>query len=174
MNRVLRSALTIFTLLILSFYLKHTFALDPAYLIPKFKIDPKITSCAIINSTIDKKLNGFENSKAKHMEIYTKLVDRLEQMIEKWKERGYDVNKVEEDLNTINTMIDEYEQDYEDLKSKIENLKSLCGSDDYKTKLTEVKAALKELRKDGVDIRVFYQTVIRKDIKALKLQKFED
>ena len=107
------------------------------------------------------------------MEIYTKFVDRLEQMIEKWKDRGFDVDKIEEDLNTINGKIDEYEQDYDDLKNKLEDLKSLCGSDDYKTKLTEVKAALKELRKDVVDIRVFYQVTLRKDIRDLKNQTLE-
>ncbi|GIW69435.1 MAG: hypothetical protein KatS3mg101_0182 [Patescibacteria group bacterium] len=171
MKRVFGSALvSIITLTLLYFSKNSTYALVPIEIKDTIKVDPKILACTVISSSINDKLETFSNSETKHLETYTKILDRLSQMIDKWESWGYDVSEIEADLDYIEELVNEYKEDYNDFVSKLTAAKNACGNTDYNTKLTAAKNALKELRGDVVNIRTFYQTELRPDILALKSQ----
>ncbi len=174
MKRVFGAALLSIVTLTLLFLSKNpAYAFVPLEIQDTIKIDPKILTCAMISNSITDKLEAFSSSKSEHMETYTKLTDRLSQMINKWEGWGYDVSEIEADLEYIEELIDEYEQDYDDFVSKLTAAKNTCGNADYSTKLTAAKNALKELRGDVINIRTFYQTELRPHILALKSQNPE-
>ncbi|MFA6982064.1 MAG: hypothetical protein WC243_03525 [Patescibacteria group bacterium] len=170
------SVISIFTLL--SILAAPVFALDPIYQIPNkiidvSKIDIKTVSCAIIKSSIDNRISNFNTRYNNHLEVYTKLTDRLEQMIEKWQGWGYETSNVEGDLDNLKEMIKEYKDDHEDLIAKLTAARDSCGSSSYSTKVTAAKEALKELRGDTVAIRNLYQSILRQHILELKNQETE-
>lgn len=161
----------IFLTLLFIFSTKYIYAFVPIVPDIKLKLDPKIVSCVLIANKYDEKLSKFIDSHNTHIEIYTKLSDRLESLVNKWEDWGYDVDQIRDDMNELDILIEEYKEDYEDLEDKIELAKERCTQDDYAAKLSEAKEALKEVRRDVVDIRVFYQTELRPHIVALKQQE---
>ena len=173
MRRVYKLAL-IFVIAIAPFIIltQYTNALIP---FPKteFKLDPKIIACAVISSNIDKKIEAFEDYKSTHLENYTKLYDRITQMVVQWKEWGYNTGDIEDDLDDLDGKIDEFKDHHDDFITKLKDVKSACGSDTFAAKVTAAKTALKTVRSDVVDIRVFYQTVLRKHIVELKSQTID-
>lgn len=170
MNRV-RTALST-VLFVTSFVLsaKPAFALVP--IIKEIsKVDIKTVSCVILANNIDDRVNNFSARYENHLEVYARLVDRLEQMIEKWQGWGYETNDIEGDLDNLKEMIDEYKEDHTNFLTKLTETKNACGTSSYATKISDAKAALKELRGDVVSIRNLYQSVMRQHILELKEQE---
>lgn len=138
------------------------------------KINPVIVetmTCSVLKATFNERISALNEYKSNNLETYTKLVDRVEQMIEKWEGWGYNVGKVEDDLDELNELIEEFEQDYDDLITKTTAARDACGSSGYSSKLNTAKEALKEVRGDVVSIRVHYQTVLRKHVVEIKSQE---
>ncbi len=161
------AALTFFFTVV--FLGKNTYALIAI----ESKINPTVVqslSCVMLANTYDEKISAITSSKTKHLDTYIRLSDRLEQMLDKWKAWGYDVSKIEEDLDKLNDKVSEFEEDFNDFTSKIMAAKAACGSSVYDQKLTDARNALKELKNDSADIRSFYQNSIRKHIVEMKGQ----
>jgi|GEM_PF-1986980 len=155
-----------------------TYALDPSQLqlnknlLQNLKPAWPIT-CKNIDKLIDKRLANFEEKETNHYENYIKLKDRLSEKITRWKNLGYNVSDLEDDLKNLEEKIDKFYTDYNAFRNKLEELKNFtCAStvEDYKTKLAEAKALLKPIKADAAEIRKYYQTTIRPDILALKNQ----
>jgi hypothetical protein len=140
---------------------------------PLLKIDPWALKCGGIKSKAESKITKFGENKNKHYEVYIKLADRLEEKITKWKEMGYDVSNLEDDLDAINGKIDKYDADYKIYTDKLEAIKAInCGNTqtDLTNALKEARNALKEVRSDVVDIKTFYWNTVRQHIIDLKSQ----
>ncbi len=142
----------------------------------QIKLDPdklKLASCTLKKTNIEKRLENFDSKKAKHVEIYTKLKDRLSEKLTSWKEAGYDTDKLESDLKELGTKINKFNTDFKAYIDKLTSTKDLaCDTGtNYSASLKEAKNLLKTVRTDVVDIRTYYQKTIRPDIVALKQQK---
>lgn len=169
----------IFYSLVIFFTARTSFALfpsiDPGMLSPKLKESiSKIfeNKCDTLKNKVTNRVNRFENNEEAHSEVYTKLKDRIAERIEKWKEMGYNVSKLTEDLKTLEGKITDFTTDY---KKFIEILKSTqevaCGTGtEFAEVIKEARVALKIVRQDASDIRNYYNTVIRPDIIELKQQ----
>lgn len=166
------TALLISVLLIFSVFLPSpVFAFTPLQIVDIPKVNLKVASCVVIRNSIENRISNFNTRYSNHLEVYTKLEDRLEQMIQKWQAWGYDTNDLQNDLDSLKTMVDEYKNDFENLTSNLSDAKDACGTSDYTAKMTEAKQSLKDLRGDVVDIRILYQTMLRKHILELKNQE---
>jgi len=167
----------IFTSLVILFTAKTTLAwtppIDLGILKPKLDIGKIfINKCDTLKNKIDNRVNRFENNKEAHVEVYTKLQDRLEERVAKWKEMHYDVTKLEEDLDKLSDKITEFTDDYKAFIEKLKATKDVaCGTaTEFSDAIAAAREALKIVRQDASDIRNFYHTAIRPDIIELKQQ----
>ena len=164
----------IFTSLVILFTAKTTFAEPMKFFNPTLDSLKAVfaNKCNTLKTKINNRVNRFENNEEAHSGVYTKLVDRLSERIAKWKEMGYDVAKLEEDLKKLEDKVEEFTADY---KAFIEKLKATinvaCGTaTEFSDAIASAREALKIVRQDTSDIRNFYHTVIRPDIIELKQQ----
>ena len=150
--------------------------IDPSIL-KKFKFNTWSGRCSTLETLIDKKLDKFETNKTKHYERYITLKERISEKVNSWEKAGYDVNKLNEDLHTLDDKIKKFASDYATYIDKLANTKKhTCSATEteYKDTLKEARNALKDVRKDVVDIKTFYWTTVRQDILALKEQKISN
>jgi DNA repair exonuclease SbcCD ATPase subunit len=175
-KKLIYSAVTIFLPLMFVSVTSHATALQLSPGLNKAElklIDPWTIRCSNVEKLVDKKLDNFDNKKTKHYEKYIQLKERLTEKVNAWEDRGYDVDKLKEDLTTLENKIKEFTSDYNTYIDKLKATKNFtCGKSegDFANALKEAKTALKEVRKDVVDIKTFYWTTVRQDILDLKEQ----
>ncbi len=133
--------------------------------------------CEGLEQKIDNRIEEFNNNKARHIEAYTQMVIKITNAIKTLEDKGYDVSKLREDLQTLNTLV----MDYKDLFTEfidllVEARQYPCGESEgkFKEALQVAFAKLKEVHAKRVEIREFYKNTIRPDIKELREQKSEN
>lgn len=127
--------------------------------------------CQNIEKRIDFIITRFDNNKERHIRHYNRMRDRIQFIINRLTEKGYDTAKLKEDLQTFNDMIKDLAADYSSFINKLRETQDyVCGHSEgqFKAKLEEAMALLKIVHEDVLRIRHFYQTTIRADIKDLK------
>jgi predicted nucleic acid-binding Zn-ribbon protein len=128
----------------------------------------------LVTTNIDTRITRFENNFEGHKKFYEKMKEIVSNFISKAKEKGKDTAALEEDLATLQGKLDNFSSHkaahIEDLKATQEYA---CGESDgaFKAALEKARDSFKVLREDVSDIRNFYQTKIRADIKALRAEK---
>jgi len=147
---------------------------------PKIKVDPDILTvkpwnirCTVYENLVDKKIEKINEQEEKHYKKYIGLSKDLEDFIEERESEGYDMSEIKKDLETLNGKIDKYNQNHDIYLEKLMNIKNnICThtEDEYKNSIKAAKDALKEVRKDVVDIKTYYYTDIRPDILEFKQQ----
>lgn len=154
--------------------------IDPDLLKPKLpllKIDPWTLRCGKIEENVQNKIDKFDENKVKHIEIYTKLRDRLSGRITAWKDKGYDVSALETNLKTLDEKISKYKTDYATFILKLKDTQKYnCGESEgsFVSALNLAKKELKNVRQDTADIRSYYQNEIRQNILDLREQNLEE
>ena len=134
--------------------------------------------CANIQNKIQERVGNFDSLKNKHMAVYTNMQSRIQKFIDRLKGDGYDVSKIESDLKTLQEKIQKFSVDYKAYLVILGEAKTFkCGETDanatgeVKTKMQAVRASLKTVHQDAMDIRNFMQTTVMSDIRALRNQK---
>lgn len=123
-------------------------------------------------ASINNRLSKFSTRYNKHLETYTKLSDRLGNLITKWDAAGYDVDELQDDHTELDNLIDDYQASYADLTDKLDEAKDDCeDDDDYKTAMDAAKDLLKDVRQGAAAVRSHFQNVIRPHILDLKNQE---
>ncbi|MDO8513057.1 MAG: hypothetical protein Q7S37_00960 [bacterium] len=129
--------------------------------------------CAIVEEKVQLQITRFESNLGRRHAFFQRFANRLEKLITKLKASGYDTTKLEADLVILREKITKY---YNDKTAYIVLLKQsrlyTCGKSEgeFRSKLLEAKEALNTARLSNLDVKNYYQTVIRPDIKALKNQ----
>jgi ribosome-associated translation inhibitor RaiA len=150
--------------------------IDPNLLknkIQDLKVAPWVVKCTAVQSSAEKKLNKFEENKNKHLKIYIELTSRFSEKINRWEGLGSDTTKLKADLAVVKEKVAKFEVDFAAYKSKLEVIGDInCDNTatDYANAIKDAKNALKMVRKDVVDIKIYYWTQIREDILDLKKQ----
>lgn len=117
------------------------------------------------------RIDNFDEKKNKHMEIYTKLQDRLSLKIEEWADMGYDTSKIEEDQLKLSKMVKEFSDEYSKyIDSLREAEESICNETEFEGTLEDLKEELSKIRSKAQDIKDFYYNTLRADILELKQQ----
>jgi hypothetical protein len=130
--------------------------------------------CDVLESRIELRLTRYNNNKERHLNIYNKMKETMNKFIERLREKGYNVSQLETDLATWQTKIDQFKTDYATYIQKLEATKNYaCGESEGKfvQALAESRTALRTVHQDILDIRLYYQQTIRKDLQALRNQK---
>lgn len=130
--------------------------------------------CTQATQRIETAVARYNNNKEKHVQQYENLAVRLADLGEKLKARGYDISKLQADGKILRDKIAKFAADYADTISKLEATKQYaCGSSQgaFKQALKTAQDQLKVVKADSVDIRNYYQTVVRPDVQAVKAQK---
>lgn len=129
--------------------------------------------CQNIETRIETKIAKFHNNKERHVNGYKKAAERLQNLADKLDARGYDTSQVRADYQTLNQKILKFAQDYANFIAQLEETQQhACGQSEgaFKQALAEARDALKVVREDSLDIRNFYQTVVRPHVLDLKNQ----
>jgi Skp family chaperone for outer membrane proteins len=127
--------------------------------------------CDIVTKQIDTHLARYKNNYNRHSRVYGNMKNRLVKLVERLELKGYDVTKLEADLVKLDEKILKLKTDYDAYIKELEETKEfVCGESEgqFKTALAEARAKLRLVHTDILDIRNYYQTVIKVDIQTLR------
>ncbi len=142
----------------------------------ELKEEVKERICERLEKKIDLKLARFDKNKGVHVAKYQRLKEKLERVLDKLEDKGFDVSQLEDHLPALDDLIKQYAKAYSDFIESLRFTKGYaCGKSegDFRDSLggaREMLAKVKELRKE---IRDYYKDVIREDIKDLREQASE-
>lgn len=129
--------------------------------------------CELLTTRIDNKIDTFEGNKQDHIDNYNAIKARLENAMINLEEKGYDVSSLREHVLVWDGMIKEYAISYQEFIDILYESKDYaCGESEgaFKDAMTRARMQLLEARQMRLEIRNYYQTVIREDIKDLRDQ----
>ncbi len=118
-------------------------------------------------------ITRFENNRERRIRAYNEAKEKVRKLMEQLAEKGLDVTKLSQDLQAWDAMIREFSAAY---AAFIEKLKELYECDPQEMEgeisklLREAREMLMKLRKQALEIRLFYQQTIRADIQELRDQ----
>ncbi len=127
----------------------------------------------LVQKRIELIIARFNNNQQRHQETYERVRSTVEELLEWARAKGYDVSKLEQDLNTWGSMFAKFSQDYQAFIRKLEEIAGLSpeqAKGSFYAMLREARRLLQVVRQDVMDIRLFYQQTIRADIQDLKEQ----
>lgn len=129
--------------------------------------------CALTTQRIENRITSFYNLKDTHISRHQQILERLQAINTKLKEKGYDTSKLEQDVQTMNEKIVAYATAYEAFITELEATKQYpCGESEgaFLDQFQKSRTKLLEVRSIGLDIRIFYQSTIKPDVRALREQ----
>lgn len=129
--------------------------------------------CDLIEERVQAKISRFEQHKDDHVARYQRVKAKLEEILSKLEDKGYDVSELKNDLETLDELIREYAQLYVDFIASLGATQDYaCGESDgdFREALARSHELLKQLRDKRREIREFYRDEIREDIKKLREQ----
>jgi len=133
--------------------------------------------CLRVQERIQNKEGNLEQVKEKHMSVYANMTERVQKFIDRFKAAGLNTSKVEADLVTLQSKIEEFKIAYANYSAKFRETKTAaCGDTEggLRGKLVDARAELKITHDIAADIREYMRTVILVDLKELKAQMPQD
>lgn len=136
------------------------------------KEEVKDKVCLNLENLLDQKVSRFGDVQSVHLEKYSKLSTRLDDVTTSLKGKGYDTTQLESDLKELDGLISDYSQAYSDfVDSLIFTRGNACNTDsDFRDALRNSKELLVVVKQKRADIREFYTGIIREDIRDLRQQ----
>ncbi len=129
--------------------------------------------CENIEERIAIKIENFENNKEHHIERYNHFIEVLSEKLVKLEEKGFDVSKIQADLETLDELVQVYAQEYAAFIDALRLTQNyVCGESEgaFREALVAAKDQWKVVVQKRREIMDFYINVIREDIKALREQ----
>jgi hypothetical protein len=115
----------------------------------------------------------FNNNKDRHIAAYNAARATITQMITTLSAKGYDTSKLASDLQAWDAMVVKLGNDYATLIGLVQNAEQYApyaSQGQFVAAMNQARAQLRVVRKDSLDVRSEYQTVIRPDVQALASQ----
>lgn len=119
-------------------------------------------------SSISGRVKGIETSRS---QVYANLIQRLNELSNRLKEKGLDTTELEKQLVTLQTLVDTFNTDLAVYKSALIDLSAQdCTTDPegFKAALETARAAGKKVRDDAAAIRTHVNDVIKPTVKAIR------
>ncbi len=140
---------------------------------PEERQEQKDARAARITERIELVIARFDNNKERHVAAYNAAKARLKEAITELAEKGYDVTRLTADLQAWDGMFVKFAQDYATLINLLRTAEQYApyeSQGQFAAAIQQARAQLVTVRQDALDIRHYYQTVIRPDLQALKDQ----
>jgi len=134
------------------------------------------TRCEAINKRVEGRISQFTEERDKHYMRFDNLRERLANLSAKAESTGFNVTDLNADIAILDTKIAKLKTDYALFIDKLAETRNFtCGHSEgqFKAALQAAKDQLNIVREDAKDIKEFYSTEIKADLKALKEQKRE-
>jgi len=124
-----------------------------------------------VQKRIELIITRFNNNKDRHIETYKRVSSTLKEIADALEAEGYDLTKVRGDYRELDLKIKKAATDYAAFIKKLEEAAEIePGDGRFAATIQEARSLLRVFQEDILDIRHFYQTVIRKDLEDLKEQ----
>jgi hypothetical protein len=130
--------------------------------------------CNQITERVNQKIENYNKNHSNHKGIYSNIQVRLKNLIEKGEAAGYDVSKLKEDLETLNTKVENFQDAYTAFIAKLgETKEHQCGNSqgEFVRTMQQTRTELQRVRESISDIRSFYENTIRPHVLELKEQR---
>jgi len=127
----------------------------------------------VIQERIETTIARFNNNKARHTAVYNNIKAKVTDAVATLAANGYDTSKLATDLATYNDKIVKYATDYATfigLLQTAEQYAPYASQGQFLNAMAQARAQLRTVRQDDLELRNYYQSVIRPDIAALKSQ----
>ncbi len=129
--------------------------------------------CEAVKSKIGNRILQMEENKDSHITNYSRLTEKLSNIVANLKEKGLDTSELEDDLAQLEAMIKDYSDSYVEFVGMLQDYSdNVCNGsgDDAAALFADVREKMKELVKERQAIREFFINEIRQDIKDLRQQ----
>lgn len=130
-----------------------------------------IKNCEKIEARIQTKMQNYATSKKKFITAYDNIVSRIDKIIIVAKENNYDTTKLEADLATFESMLDEFKAGMDESYAQLERTQQYtCGESEgqFMGALTQSRNQLQNAHQKAVELRTFYKETLKIDLLALK------
>jgi hypothetical protein len=130
--------------------------------------------CQAVNHRVEGRLREYNEEKDNHHSRFSKLSEKLQEVITKADAKGFDTSALKEDQTKLNELIQVFQQDYALFMEKLANTRNFtCGHSEgqFASAINESKNQLKVVKLDAEAIKDFFQSTVKEDIKALKDQE---
>ncbi len=130
-------------------------------------------ACRNIESRITTVTTRFENNKQRHATAYNNMVNRIQKFVIKLEKKGYNVSVLKTDLITLNEKVQKFTSDYQAFVLRLNESKAYaCNGTQgqFRATLKEARQLMAVVKQDSIDVKNYYQTVIRPDILDIKAQ----
>lgn len=122
------------------------------------------------------RIKGIETSRS---EVYTNLLNRLNDLSDKLKVKGIDTTSFNADIATLKTKIDTFNTDLTAYKQAVSDLAGMdCATDPagFKASLDAARASLKKVTDDAAAVRSYLTDTIKPLLKTIRgtLEKMEN
>ncbi len=133
----------------------------------------KERNCEKIQNRVRTRINRYENKQEQHRNVFGKLAIKGEEISAKFKEKGLDTSALDDALVTLKEKIKNLEIEHQTFIDELEATETVtCGEleNQFKEKLGEARKMSTQVRAEIVEIREYYQTVLRGEILKLRDQ----
>ncbi len=131
----------------------------------------KVQACANWKTKLETIQARHGNNVKRDEAVFSNIMQKISDLIIRLEANGVNVSKLKADAGLLQQKINKFVSDKDIYFSKLVYIsKMACNPDDnnFKAELKSMRSALQAVHKDIIDIRNFYQTVIRKDILDLR------
>jgi peptidoglycan hydrolase CwlO-like protein len=119
-------------------------------------------------SSLKGRITGIETSRA---QVYTNLVDRLNNLQSKLDTKGADTAELKTEITTLQTKIDTFKTDLAAYKQSVSDTAALdCTTDPtgFKASLEDSRTGLTKVRTDAQDIKTYVNDTIKPTLKKIR------
>ena len=129
--------------------------------------------CNIVTERVENVTTRYNEHKIQYMNAFENVAKKVEDIIAKLQEKGYDTAKLEQDMVRVRSMIQNTNRYYSSFQNGLENSKQLVcgnGSGDYARELSQAREQLRLARQEMVQLREFIQTTVRAHLNEIRDQ----
>ena len=133
--------------------------------------------CENVEARVRTRVNRYENNKNAHMNVFSNMLNRLQRVVDRFKEAKLDTTELEKNVTALEVLIDKLYADHDVFISDLKETQDYaCGKSEgeFKAKLGVARKVMPEVRTDIVEIREYYKSTVRPEILDLRSQLEDD
>ncbi|MEI7891299.1 MAG: hypothetical protein WCI36_05035 [bacterium] len=127
--------------------------------------------CQAIEAKIANRVTRYQENNQMQKGVFANMQARLSRLLARLKAAGADTTQLEADIATLQTKIDKLTADQASFMATLgETQAFVCGKSEgeFKGKLEEARKVPELIKQDRQDIKNFFETTIKADLKAIR------